>query len=94
MDDDVYFSYRPAGGVWGPNGRVNDTPGWVSGNSNNPHQEEGISQRFPSVGADQSGNFYAVWEDTRRSVWGSVGLQCQGHLFRLLSSAWLKAVVH
>ena len=50
---DVYFSYRPAGGSWGQNTRVNDVLGSVSGK--------------PSIAVDRSGNAYAVWTDSRGS---------------------------
>ena len=49
---DIYFSYRPAGGSWGANVRVNDDEG--------PE-----SQLYPSIAADHSGNAYAVWQDYR-----------------------------
>ena len=51
-NDDIYFSYRPAGGDWGPNLKVNDDPGTSS-------------QWNPAIGVDGSGNAYAVWEDWR-----------------------------
>jgi len=49
---DIYFSYRPAGGTWGANVRVNDDAGTAA-------------QGEPSIAADGSGNAYAVWEDNR-----------------------------
>ena len=49
---DVYFSYRPAGGAWGTNVRVNDDAGLTY-------------QGNPSIGLDSPGNAYAVWKDER-----------------------------
>ncbi len=49
---DIYFSYRPVGGSWGPNVKVNDDPGTRD-------------QWNPSIAVDSSGNAYAVWEDER-----------------------------
>ena len=51
-DMDIYFSYRPAGGAWGANGRVNDDSGTAS-------------QPYAEVAVDASGNAYAVWYDRR-----------------------------
>jgi len=51
-NSDIYFSYRPAGGTWGPNIRVNDDVGTAQ-------------QGFPSIAVDPSGNAYAVWNDNR-----------------------------
>jgi hypothetical protein len=49
---DIYFSYRPAGGDWGPNHMVNDDAGtdlqWMS-----------------AIAVDRGGNAYAIWGDTR-----------------------------
>jgi len=47
---DIYFSYRPAGGTWGPNVKVNDDAG-------------SAEQWWPAIGVDDSGNTYAVWYD-------------------------------
>ena len=49
---DIYFSYRPSGGSWGANVRVDDDPGTGS-------------QDWPSIAVDPTGNAYAVWEDER-----------------------------
>ena len=49
---DIYFSYRPASGNWGPNVRVNDDAGTAY-------------QYYPSIAVDASGNAYAVWNDWR-----------------------------
>ena len=49
---DIYFSYRPAGGSWGANVRVNDDAGTAT-------------QGYPSIAVDGGGNGYAVWEDCR-----------------------------
>ena len=46
---DVYFAYRPNGGAWGANVRVNDLPGTVSG--------------APKIAVNASGNAYVVWQD-------------------------------
>jgi hypothetical protein len=51
-NSDIYFSYRPAGGAWGSNVKVNDDPG-------------SAIQYWPSLAVDPSGNAYAVWEDQR-----------------------------
>jgi hypothetical protein len=51
-NDDIYSSYRPAGGSWGPNVRVNDDAGTAD-------------QGAPSIAVDPSGNAYAVWQDER-----------------------------
>lgn len=48
---DAYFAYRPNGGVWGANVRVNDLPGTVSG--------------APMIAVNASGNAYVVWQDSR-----------------------------
>ncbi len=50
----VYFAYRPAGGTWGANVRVNDLAGTVN--------------EFWSldIAADGSGNARAVWQDARQ----------------------------
>jgi hypothetical protein len=51
-DGDIFFSYRPVGGGWGTNVRVNDDcPGTV--------------QSDPSIAVDLCGNAYAVWVDRR-----------------------------
>lgn len=49
---DIYFAYRPAGGTWGPNVRVNDDGGTAS-------------QSVPDIAVDADGNAYTVWEDAR-----------------------------
>ncbi|MBN1139010.1 MAG: carboxypeptidase regulatory-like domain-containing protein [Anaerolineae bacterium] len=49
---DVYFAYRPAGGIWGANVKVNDDSGTAS-------------QTSPSIAVDGEGNAYAVWVDAR-----------------------------
>jgi hypothetical protein len=50
--DDIYFSYRPVGGPWGTNVRLDDDPGTAS-------------QAWPSIAVSASGNAYAVWQDSR-----------------------------
>ena len=53
-DWDIYFAYRPVGGDWGTNVRVND--------------DLGTGQQFrPAIVVDHSGNAYAVWDDDRNS---------------------------
>ena len=52
---DIYFSYRPSGGAWGANVRVNDDTGTDE-------------QWYPSISVDHDGNAYAVWEDGRDGV--------------------------
>ena len=51
-NDGIYFAYRPAGGDWETNIRVNDDPGtaWQSNSA---------------IAVDASSNAYAVWTDTR-----------------------------
>jgi len=51
-DYDIYFSYRPAGGDWQPNVRVDDDAGTAD-------------QFVPSIAVDPNGNAYAVWHDHR-----------------------------
>lgn len=49
---DIYFSYRPAGGSWDTNVKVNDESGTAA-------------QWYPAIAVDASGNAYAVWDDFR-----------------------------
>jgi hypothetical protein len=51
-DFDIFFSFRPRGGAWGLNVRVNDNglPAYC---------------QYPSIGVDGQGNAYAVWRDSR-----------------------------
>jgi hypothetical protein len=49
---DIYFSYRPSGGNWQPNVKVNDN-------------SDTTSQWHPSIAVDQTGNAYSVWIDNR-----------------------------
>jgi hypothetical protein len=51
-DDDIYFAYRPAGGAWGANVRVNDDIG-------------SEAQNNPAIAVDGSGNAHTIWEDER-----------------------------
>lgn len=51
-DNDIYFAYRPAGGSWNSEARVNDDGG-------------SASQSNPDIAVDASGNAYAVWQDDR-----------------------------
>lgn len=52
---DIYFAYRPAGGVWGPNVKVNDDTG-------------AARQSQPAIAVDAAGNAYAVWTDERNGT--------------------------
>ncbi|MBC8265168.1 MAG: hypothetical protein H8E47_13720 [Anaerolineales bacterium] len=52
---DIYSAYRPVGGNWGPNERVNDDTGTAL-------------QEIPSIAVDGAGNTYAVWEDNRNGA--------------------------
>ena len=47
-DDDVYFAYRPAGGAWSANSRVNQ-------------DATGASQAKPDIAVDGQGNALAAW---------------------------------
>ena len=49
---DIYFSYRPAGGSWITDVRVDD-------------DSTGRDQNTPRIAVDSSGNAYAVWRDLR-----------------------------
>jgi hypothetical protein len=51
LDPDIYFSYRPAGGSWSANTRVDDGG---SADVDNP-----------DLTIDAKGNLYAVWQDWR-----------------------------
>ncbi len=51
-NDDIWFAYRPAGGNWSTNIKVNDDVGTTS-------------QAQPSITLDGTGNAYAVWLDQR-----------------------------
>ncbi len=51
---DIYFSYRPADGIWEENVKVNDYTGLL-------HQVD------PAIAVDSSGNAYAVWTDLRNN---------------------------
>lgn len=53
--DDIYFSYRPAGGAWEANIRINDN----AGNS---------ARGAPAIAVDAAGNASAVWRDQRSGV--------------------------
>jgi RHS repeat-associated protein len=53
---DIYFTYRPAGGSWQPNVRVND--------------DVGTSYQYaPAIAVDTAGNAYAVWDDRRNGTY-------------------------
>ncbi len=47
-DDDVYFAYRPAGGAWSANSRVNNDVGTAG-------------QAKPDIAVDGQGNGYVAW---------------------------------
>ncbi len=51
-NQDIYFSYRPLGGTWQANTKVNHNAGTAR-------------RRSPSIAADANGNAYAVWADSR-----------------------------
>jgi len=55
---DIYSSYRPAGGSWGTNIRVNDDTGTAD-----------HDQWLPDIAVDSWGNAYAVWQDWRNGDW-------------------------
>ena len=57
-NNDVYFAYRPVGGNWGVNVRVNDE---ISG-----------YRQDPAIAVDLAGNAYAVWADSRGSSYYSI----------------------
>lgn len=52
VNADVWFAYKPAGGNWGADIKVNDDAGTTS-------------QAQPSITLDETGNAYAVWLDQR-----------------------------
>ncbi len=54
---DIYFAYRPAGGSWSTNVRVNDDP------LNN------VAHNSPDIDVDDAGNAYLVWRDARVTVY-------------------------
>jgi hypothetical protein len=56
-DPDIYFAFRPTGGNWGTNVRVNDDI-----NTEYPYQES------PAIAVDGSGTAYAVWRDNREGI--------------------------
>jgi len=56
-DADIYFSYRPAGGNWSSNSRVDDSP-------------VGTDSNYPSIAVDETGNAHAVWFDKKPSAVG------------------------
>jgi len=51
-NNDIYFSYRPFGGAWGPGLRVDDDPGTANA-------------EYPAIAVDLAGNAYAIWLDSR-----------------------------
>lgn len=54
---DIYFSYRPAGGVWTkPNIKVNDDI-----NDSTTRNQKSL----PKITVDVTGNAYVIWEDTK-----------------------------
>ncbi|HEY5648975.1 MAG TPA: hypothetical protein VIU33_05720, partial [Nitrospiria bacterium] len=53
-DSDIYLTKRPAGGLFGPNQRVNDDPG-------------GIEQYHPSLALDSAGAAFVIWTDSRNN---------------------------
>ena len=55
-DSDVEFAYRPAGGVWAANLRVDDDSGFA---------EQGMT----AIAVDAAGNADALWLDKRTGNW-------------------------
>ena len=55
-DSDVEFAYRPAGGVWAANLRVDDDSGFA---------EQGMT----AIAVDAAGNANALWLDKRTGKW-------------------------
>ena len=51
-DANIYFAYRPAGGNWGANQRVNTDPGTAN-------------QVEPAIGVDAAGSISIAWTDDR-----------------------------
>jgi hypothetical protein len=86
---DIYFAYRPAGGAWGTNVKVNDGTSAVSKGS-------------PAIAVDGSGNTLAIWEDARnggrdifasyRPAGGTWGSNDQVNESAGFGSAWSPAV--
>jgi len=70
---DIYSSFRPVGGSWGPNVKVNDDPASYDGQWN------------PSIAVDPSGNAYAVWEDQR---WAPVATTSTYFSYRPSGGSW------
>jgi hypothetical protein len=52
---DIYFAFRPPGGPWQGNVRINDDTGTAS-------------QLRPDIAVDANGNAYAVWQDFRNGT--------------------------
>ena len=52
---DIYFSYKPSGGTWGTNVRVDD-------------DTTGNDAKTPDIAVDAGGNAYAVWVDERQGA--------------------------
>ncbi len=50
--DDIYFAFRPKGGSWGPNVRVND-------------DLDTSDQSYPELAVDPEGNAHCFWVDER-----------------------------
>jgi hypothetical protein len=70
---DVYFSYRPVGGTWSANERVND----VTGSAGESGQGRPIA-----FAVDQAGNALVVWHDVRNDPDGTCDdLSCVVDLF-------------
>jgi len=51
-DGDIYFSYRPSGGIWQSNIRIDDASG-------------GTYAGYPDITVDSYGNAYTAWVDER-----------------------------
>lgn len=57
---DIHFSFRPRGGIWSANKRVNDRPG--------------LARDAPSIAVDDDGNAYVVWADDGDNLRSSAGI--------------------
>lgn len=82
-EGDVYFSYRPAGGTWSTNERVNDVVSSADGSA------DGLGV---AIGVDEAGNALALWVDIRNDPDGTCDEEtCEMDLFfdyRPAGGAW------
>lgn len=74
-DGDIYFAYRPVGGVWGTSVKINDDTSMESKNhpvilgvaiepTRRPIPRLG-QQYDPAITVDKGGNAYAIWAENR-----------------------------